>query len=299
VSPGEHTLSSGELEAVFVPGAGMVGRSLRHRGEELLPQRGGLGAYTERGKTFGIPLLHPWANRLATSRFEVAGREVDLERDGTPVRFDHGLPIPGRMAAAPGWEVERGDATGLRAAYDFGADPVRAAAFPFPHRIVLDVALAAPTLTVRATVEPTGDVPVPIAFGFHPYLQIPGVARAEWAVDIPVREGIVLDDRLLPTGERAPAAVDGGALGGRTFDDAYLAPPGGAPFVLAGGGRRIELALGPSYRFAQVFAPEEEDLIAYEPMAAPANALVTGADLPLVAPGETWSAGFTVTVLDA
>jgi aldose 1-epimerase len=281
VSLGEHTLSSGELEAVFVPGAGMVGRSLRHRGEELLPQRGGLGAYTERGKTFGIPLLHPWANRLATGRFEVAGREVDLERDGTPVRFDHGLPIHGLMAAAPGWAGER------------------AAAFPFPHRLVLDVALAAPTLTVTATVEPTGDVPVPIAFGFHPYLQIPGVARAEWAVEIPVREAIVLDDRLLPTGERAPAAVDGGALGERTFDDAYLAPPGGAPFVLTGGGRRIELALGPSYRFAQVFAPEAEDLIAYEPMAAPANALVTGADLPLVAPGETWSAGFTITILDA
>ena len=36
---------SGELEVAFVPSAGMVGCSLRHRGEELLGQRGGLGSY--------------------------------------------------------------------------------------------------------------------------------------------------------------------------------------------------------------------------------------------------------------
>ena len=51
------------LEATFVPSAGMVGCSLRHRGEELLGQRGGLRTYIEERSTMGIPLLHPWANR--------------------------------------------------------------------------------------------------------------------------------------------------------------------------------------------------------------------------------------------
>ena len=27
----------------------------------------------------GIPLLHPWANRLGGVRFPIAGREVDLD----------------------------------------------------------------------------------------------------------------------------------------------------------------------------------------------------------------------------
>ncbi len=75
------TLSSGELEAVFVPEAGMVGRSLRHRGEELLGQRGGLEAYVRERKTMGIPLLHPWANRLSRTHFELLGRSVD-DRSG-------------------------------------------------------------------------------------------------------------------------------------------------------------------------------------------------------------------------
>ena len=73
----------GELEAEFVPEAGMVCSSLRHRGEELLGQRGGLARYVAERSTMGIPLLHPWANRLGAERFEVAGREVDL---AAPIR---------------------------------------------------------------------------------------------------------------------------------------------------------------------------------------------------------------------
>ena len=64
------------LEAAFVPGAGMLCCSLRHRGEELLAQNAGVAAYAQRGKTMGIPLLYPWANRLAGFDYSVAGRTV-------------------------------------------------------------------------------------------------------------------------------------------------------------------------------------------------------------------------------
>lgn len=71
----------------------------------------------------------------------------------------------------------------------------------------------------------------------------------------------------------------------------------GGPFVLAGGGRRISLALGHGYPFAQVYAPDDDDVIAYEPMTAPTNALVTGGpDLPIVRPGEQFAADFSITV---
>ena len=33
----------------------------------------GVGAYLREGKTMGIPLLHPWANRLNGFRYRVAG----------------------------------------------------------------------------------------------------------------------------------------------------------------------------------------------------------------------------------
>ena len=84
---------------------------------------------------------------------------------------------------------------------------------------------------------------MPISFGYHPYLRLPGVDRSEWEVEMPVRERLELDDRMLPTGRRERVQVEAGPLGSRTFDDAYLAPEDGAPFVLAGGGRRIELTV--------------------------------------------------------
>ena len=58
---------SSSLTATFVPGAGMIGTSLADDGVELLGQRRGLDAYVTDGKTMGIPILYPWANRLSAS----------------------------------------------------------------------------------------------------------------------------------------------------------------------------------------------------------------------------------------
>ena len=67
---------SAALEATFVPDAGMLCSSLRHRGEELLAQNAGVEAYARHGRTMGIPLLYPWANRLASFEYSVAGHDV-------------------------------------------------------------------------------------------------------------------------------------------------------------------------------------------------------------------------------
>jgi aldose 1-epimerase len=296
------TLTSGELEATFVPSAGMVGCSLRHHGEEVLGQRGGLRRYvTERG-TMGIPLLYPFANRLASRRFPVAGREVVLEPGGAPGTMDHnGLPMHGLLAADPGWVVRHEPASGagasIVAVLDFAAREDLMNAYPFPHEVRLEASLAGSTLTITTTVTPTGDTAVPVSFGFHPYLRLPGVDRGAWEVSIPVRERLVLDERMLPTGAREPVRIPAGPLGTRTFDDAYVAPPADEPFVLQADGRRIEMAFDRCYRYAQVFAPAIDDVVAFEPMTAPTNALVDGGpELPVVAPGEFFRATFSVTV---
>jgi aldose 1-epimerase len=292
------TLTSDGIEAAFVPGAGMVGCSLRHRGEELLGQRGGLRAYVDERKTFGIPLLYPWANRLSRRRFEVAGAQVVIDPHATPLRLDDdGLPMHGLLSAAGGWHVERNDGGALAARFDFGANETLMAAFPFAHEVLYEATLAGTTLTIAITVRATGSTLVPISFGLHPYLRLPGVARADWEVEIPVEEQLRLDAQMLPTGERVAAHVAAGRLGARTFDDAYTAPPDGQPFVLTGGGRRIELSFVTGYPYAQVFAPAEDDVIAFEPMTAPTNALVDGGpELPLLASGDSYRAAFAISV---
>jgi galactose mutarotase-like enzyme len=301
------TLSSsaaGGIEAAFVPEAGMVGCSLRHRGEELLGQRGGLARYVSDRSTMGIPFLHPWANRLGANSFEIAGREIRLDRAGTRLKRDEGgLPIHGLLAAARGWVIERhsveADAAVLAASFDFGAHDDLLAAFPFPHVIQIEVRLEGAALTVATTVSATGGVAVPIAFGFHPYFSLPGIDRGDWEVEMPVRERLLLDERMLPTGGREAAAPEAGPLGSRTFADAYVAPPEGAPFVLAGGGRRIEVSFGEGYAYAQVYAPADDALVAFEPMTAPTNALIDDeGSVASAKPGEPFTATFTVGLID-
>jgi len=293
------------VEATFVPGGGMVGCSLCHRGDELLGQRGGLARYVAARSTMGIPLLHPWANRLGARRFEVAGREVDVDAASPPAAEDpNGLPIHGFMSAAPGWRVSRRDSTGeggtLAADFDFAADSGLMRAFPFPHELTIEASLAGPTLTIATTVRASGDAAVPISFGYHPYFRLPDLSRYDWEIEIPVRQRLALDDRMLPTGEREEIEVPGGPLGSRIFDDAYVAPSVSVPFTVAGGGRRIAVAFDSGFPYAQVYAPADDDVIALEPMTAATNTLVAGgSDLTLVEPGESYRASFSVTVSDS
>jgi aldose 1-epimerase len=295
------TLESDELVAVFVPEAGMVCCSLRHRGEELLGQRGGLARYVESGSTMGIPFLHPWANRLGGERFELAGRTVDLGLEGLHVKRDAaGLPMHGLLTAAPGWQIERHletDAGGvLAASFDFAAYPRLVDAFPFSHRIGIEATLQGAELALATTLQAEDVGPVPVAFGFHPYLRLPGVERERWELTAPVRERLPLDERMLPSGRREAVQIAPGPLGTRTFDDAFLAPPAGAAFALAGGGRRLELRMDDGYPFAQIYAPADTDAVAIEPMTAPTNALLSGDGLRLLPAGESFTATFRISV---
>jgi len=293
-------LACDELRATFVPAAGMIGTSLTHRGEELLVQRGGLDAWRGTGKSFGLPLLHPWANRLRDWRYAVAGRAVTIDRARGIVRADEsGLPIHGALAAAEDWDVVEAGADGgaawLAAALDYDRRDDRLAVFPFRHRLELDLRLEGDALTITTTVEPTGSNEVPLAFGWHPWLFLPGVPRADWELDLPARTELVLDDRKLPTGERVQADAERAALADRVLDvNCAVAPD--ARLALAGGGREIAVEWAAGYRYAQVFAPAELDVVSLEPMMAPVAALSSGDDLELAEPGGRVSATFRVRV---
>jgi galactose mutarotase-like enzyme len=67
--------------------------------------------------------------------------------------------------------------------------------------------------------------------------------------------------------------------------------------LIEDGARLIEVRFGPEFPFAQLYAPPGEELIAYEPMAAPTNALLAGGpDLTVLEPGGSWSGSFEIEV---
>jgi aldose 1-epimerase len=290
------------LEAAFAPKVGMIGCSLRHAGDELLGQRGGLAKYRDVGSTMGIPLLYPWANRLSGFEYDVAGRRVQLDPESRLIRKDpNGLPIHGLLNASPYWDVTElsagADGARLEAELDFAAHDDLMAAFPFPHRVSVAATVSGSALTISTTVEPTGDVPTPIAFGFHPYLRLPGAPRTEWQAALPVRRRLILDERLIPTGASEPVRIEPGPLGDRHYDDLYSELDRPPRFALWGGGRRLVVEFAKGYGFAQVYAPADQDIISFEPMTAATNALVTdGPELRLIDPGARFTAVFSVAV---
>ena len=296
------TLAAGELEATFLPGLGLLGTSLRHRGEELLALPGGVAGYRG-GSVTGLPLLAPWANRLPGWRYRAAGTEVDL--DGLDLHTDPGgLPIHGTLTAHGGWRLERlaageGSAV-LQASLDYGAFPELLAAFPFPHRLTVTATVREATLAVATTLEATGGRPVPVAFGWHPYLRLPGAPRAAWRLLLPDRAHLDLDDRGLPTGKTADEPAEADPVGDRTYDDLYALGQGPAArhLGLEAAGRRLLVGYGQGYGHAQVFAPPGAEFVCLEPMTGPTAALAAGTT-PLVDPGASLTAEFTVQVEDA
>jgi aldose 1-epimerase len=287
---------SSELSVVYVPGAGMIATSLSDDGAELLGQRRGLEAYVTAGKTMGIPLLYPWANRLSARTYEVHGDTVTLAPDAFGVRADNnGLPIHGLLAAYPGWRAEQVSDQKLTAELDFGAHDELLASFPFPHRVELTVELANRSLTVSTTVTPTGDKAVPLAYGFHPYLQLPDVPRAEWQIELPAMRHLILDDTGIPTGATSEQAATAEPLGDTVFDDGFDQVAEGSVFAVSGGGRRLEVRFERGYPAAQVFAPAGETVICFEPMAAPTDALRRGG-YRSARPGAPDTSRFSITV---
>jgi aldose 1-epimerase len=285
-------LRSGALRATFVPGVGMTGVSLRHDRREHLALPGGVAALRA-GHTGGLPLLAPWANRLASRRYRAAGVDVDLRR----LRLhtdDNGLPIHGLLVGWPEWEVigtsARRDVAGLRA-----TTIVDAPAFPFPHLVEVAVQAHDDRLVIDTTLVPTGDRKVPVAFGWHPYLRVPGTPRSRWTLRLPAREHLALDDRGIPTGESEREPMEQAPIGRRTFDDLYRVGRD-RRFALTGeDGATVEMIANPHYPYAQVWVPAGKPFAALEPMAARTNGLVDG-DTHLVAPGDSFTTRFTIKV---
>ena len=214
------TLRAGELAATFVPNVGMTGVSLRYRGREHLALPGGLDALRA-GRTAGLPLLAPWGNRLASRRYRAAGVDVDLRglRLGTD---DNGLPIHGLLVGKPGWRVDRADGARRDRATRARRSTSTRVRFRSPTASNCRSPPHEGSLTIDTTIVPTGRRRVPVAFGWHPYLRVPGTPRGRWRLRLPgAHPPRCSTSAGFPPARPKPSHERQHRSATRTFDDLY------------------------------------------------------------------------------
>jgi galactose mutarotase-like enzyme len=170
------------------------------------------------------------------------------------------------------------------------------AVFPFHHRVELAATLCPESLTLETTVVANSEGPVPVSFGFHPYLGFSEPSRANWHLKLPAMRKLVLDGRGIPTGDEEPFAGFNAKLDESSFDDGFALMEEQTTFSVIGATCKVSVELLAGYRYAQVFAPKDKDYIALEPMTAPASALTSGRGLHFVPPGERFRAAFRIRI---
>ena len=295
---GVTTIGNSALRAGFLVDQGMLGVSLKHDGRELVAMPNSVDVYCA-GKLTGIPLMHPWANRLRSHRYTVGIRTIDLPpsvpADG------NGLPMHGTLHGKT-FTTTAHTADKLEAAFEF-TDSALLESFPFPHRIAVRAEVetieTSHSLTITTTVTNLGAAAMPISFGWHPYLIASTAPRNIWRVRIPrcLRHG--LDELLLPTGHVTSFPEYNRQLGATTFDDHFTLGDD-RNFAISTDDTTIGISFNDGYTHAQIYVPPDlgdghQNFVCIEPMTARSNALGDGL-APMLDASATFAAAFTITV---
>ena len=270
----------------------------------------GPGALRENPAMCAVPFLAPWANRIDGDAYWANGKRYLLNGELGLHRDANGKPIHGLLRFSPAWTLEACGAD-ENCAYatsrlEFWKHPEMMAQFPFAHTIRMTHRLAAGALEVETALENLSADPMPVAVGFHPYFQLHDAPRDQWKVHLAARRRSVLDNLTIPTGETQPVTFgDPHTLASGKLDDVFTdlvrGPDGQAVFWVEGERQRIEVAYGPQFTVAVVYAPDGHDFICFEPMAALTNAFNLAhaglyRELQSIPPGGRWRESFRISV---
>ncbi len=269
------------VEVSVVPSIGNLAYEMKVHGRNILHfPYADAAEFAKQPAQCAIPLLAPWINRITEEGFWANGRKYQFNLGLGNLRG--ALQIHGVLGNSPLWKVTEAAADGhsahVTSRLEFWREPDLMAQWPFAHDYELTYSLAEGVLEVRLTVTNLSSQPMPLMFGFHPYYRIPDIPRDQWVAQIPARQRVVADARLIPTGEFKPMDLPSPLpLKGRTLDDGFIDlerdATGRAHFSIEAAGRKVEAMFGPKYQAAVVWYPaappgETRDFICFEPMTA-------------------------------
>jgi aldose 1-epimerase len=298
----------------IAPSIGNIAFEMLVNGHNVLwfPYRS-VGAFREKPRICGIPLLAPWADRLDENAFYANGKKYRFNPDLGNVHLDGaGHPIHGFLSLTSDWQILRVEADSRSARVTSRLDVTRRpewmAQFPFAHSIEVTHRLREGSLEVSTRVENRSAEPMPLSIGYHSFYQITDASRDDWTVGLGAAREWPVDKELLPTGQTRPLSElipnpSNFSLRGLAFDnvlgDLIRDPAGRATFWLKGKRQKIEVLYGPKYIAGEIWAPPNRDFLCFEPMAGIDNAINLAhrgvyKELQMIPPDGIWQESFWI-----
>ncbi|WP_394777624.1 aldose 1-epimerase [Undibacterium sp.] len=248
-----------------------------------------------------FPLI-PFSNRLRDGRASFQGRQIEIP----PAAKGH--PLHGLAWRQP-WTVTQQDAHSASLQLDFAGPDEDANGWPYKFSARQFFRLYEDKLSVMMEVENLDTVSMPLGMGHHPYFpreagtRLTLSAAAMWQGDHEVmptqlarpplleqlRNGLLIDDE----------ALDNNFIGWEHNARVDWAATQHAP------ARSLSLQAMSPFDFVVLYTPEGRDFFCVEPVSnctdwlnlpSHPHAEIGGA---VLAPGDTYSAGFTLTVSSA
>ena len=280
--------SAHAVEVSILPSLGNRAYQMKVCGNDILYYPpGDLAEHVRNPSLGGIPFLAPWADLLDEPAFWANGKKYAFNRSLGNIHGER--PIHGLLAATPFWQVTELSAdqhsAHVSSRLEFWRHPDLMSQWPLAHEYEITYRLADGVLQVKTTITNLSTDPMPVAIGFHPYYQIPGIPRDEWVAHLPVRIHVMADEHQIPTGEMRPMDLPNPLpLRGLSLDDGFADldrdAEGRAHFWIQAAGKTVETLFGPKYAVATIYlpAPAPEDtreFICIEPL----TAIISGVNL--------------------
>jgi aldose 1-epimerase len=248
-------------------------------------------------------VLIPWPNRIEDGRYDFDGVSHSLPLDEVP----NGNAIHGLVRWAA-WTAAEHEPHRVVMAHVVHPQP----GYPFSLSLSIEYSLSNAGLTVRTTATNAGDRDCPYGCGAHPYLTA-GTGTVD-TLELRIPAGTVLrsDERSLPIGSAPVAGTDYDfrtrrAIGGLVLDNAFTDLERDAD-----GAARVELWdpaldavrtlwMDEAYPYVMVFSGDPlpdvaRRALAVEPMSCPPNAFRSGESLVRLAPGESHTATWGISI---
>lgn len=232
-----------------------------------------------------FPLV-PYSNRIGNGTFNWHGQPIKLRRNFAPE--PHAIHGVGWQRP---WSVIKHSESAVTLRYSHGSD----ASWPWPFEAEQHISVAGHQLTIILQAHNNATVPVPLAFGHHPYFDAAG-ATLRFSADAVWMSGM----DALPTKAQPPDFRfdfrNGAPVEGRDIDHCYSGVSGPARITWADRPFALEITSAPQLEAAVVYIPKYGDAFCFEPVPHINNALNLPGHtpaMPIVAAGETFETMIT------